>query len=269
MLNVSDISEFIYCPAKLYLKYAEDANIYNKEFIGGKIVHEAWKGLENIQRYNIWNVNKNMEIAEIQKIMLNKVPEYIEKLQNKYYPYFDSEKDSNKFFNELQEDFIIESSINTLKIKKLLETTKKQEIEIGEILFPQSLIDFPIQNEELNLKGRIDKIEIINGVYYPVLIKNTFPPSKGTWLSDALQIAVYSLLIEYELNKEVLVGFIYYTKIFERRQVVVNSDLLNKLYNALNCIKGMFEKEEIPEFKTSKNKCKKCVYIDICACSKN
>ena len=268
MLRVSEISEFIYCPAKLYLKYAEGIEVQKEELITGKIVHEARRGFEEIMKHNLWNVQKNMEIAEIQKLILKGVPEYLDELHDKYRDYFQAENEEiDKFFNELKEDLVIEASISVLKIKKLTESTKKQGRELSEILFPQSLLEFSLESEELNLSGRVDKIEIINGIYYPVEIKNSFPPATGTWLSDALQIAAYSLLIDYELNKEVLVGFVYYTKIYERRPVVINSILHNNLLKALDAINIMFEKEEIPEFTVFKNKCEKCEYLKFCECS--
>lgn len=265
MLNVSEILEFMYCPAKLYLKYAGDFDVQRSEVITGKAVHEARRGFEEIIKHNIWNIEKDMEIAEIQKIVLHGVPEFIEELQLKYLEYSEPpHEDLNKFFKELKEDLVIEASLNVLKIKKLMETTNKKGMEISEMLFPQSLLEFSLKSEELNLKGKVDKIEIINGIYYPVEIKSTFPPSKGTWLTDSLQIAAYAALIDYELNKEVLVGFVYYTKIFERRPVVINSILHNKLFVVLDSISTMFEKEEIPEFSLNKKKCEKCEYMEIC-----
>lgn len=265
MLRVSEISEFVYCPAKLYLKYSEDVEVQENEIITGNITHEARRGFEEILKHNIWNMNKDMEFADIQKTILQGIPEFVDELQLKYSKSYS--EDMSKFFNELKEDFIAEASINVLKIKKLMETTDKQGMEISEMLFPQSLLEFSLKSEELNLIGKIDKIEVINGIYYPVEIKTTFPPSKGTWLSDALQVAAYAILIDYELNKEVLVGFVYYTKIFERRPVVINSILHNKLFKVLDSINQMFEKQEIPEFKVFKNKCKKCEYVEVCECS--
>jgi len=263
MLKVSEISEFIYCPAKLYLKRTMDFEVQNSAITTGKVIHEVRRGFEEILKHNIWNIKRDMEIAEIQKIILNGIPEFIDDLQLKYMNN-SYQEDLNKFFKELKEDLIIEASLKVLKIKKLMETTKKHGMEISEMLFPQSLLEFSLESEELNLKGKVDKIEIINGIYYPIEVKTGFPPSKGTWLSDSLQIAAYAALIDYELNKEVLVGFVYYTRIFEKRPVVINSILHNKLFQVLDSINTMFEKEEIPEFKIFKNKCKKCEYMGIC-----
>ena len=84
MLNVSEILEFMYCPAKLYLKYARDFDVQRSEVITGKAVHEARRGFEEIIKHNIWNIEKDMEIAEIQKSVLQGVPEFVEELQLKY-----------------------------------------------------------------------------------------------------------------------------------------------------------------------------------------
>jgi len=263
MLKVSEISEFIYCPAKLYLKHNMDFEVQSSEIITGKVIHEVRRGFEEILKHNIWDIERDMEIAEIQKIILKGIPEFIDDMQLRHMNNSNQEN-LNKLFNELKEDLIIDASLNVLKIKKLMETTKKHGMEISEMLFPQSLLEFSLESKELNLKGRVDKIEIINGIYYPVEVKASLPPPKGTWLSDSLQIAAYAALIDYELNKEVLVGFVYYTKIFERRPVVINSILHNKLFQVLDSINIMFEKEEIPEFKLNKKKCEKCGYVEVC-----
>ncbi len=265
MISVSSISEFIYCPVKLYLKNFNGDHIQTQEMVAGKVVQEIRRGFEEITKRNIWNIKDNIEIEEIFDTLFFEVPQFIENISNNY-----SKRNEidplvlNELCDNLEEDFKLESQFMALKIKEVLKNTDKRGMEIVEMFFPQSLLEFPLKNEELNLSGKIDKIEIINGIYYPVETKTGIPPGNGVWLADALQIAAYAILIDYELNKEVLVGFINYTKIGERRPVVINSILHNKLFGVLNSINTMFEKQEMPEFKISKNKCEKCEYTDVC-----
>lgn len=265
MISVSSISEFMYCPAKLYLKHLHGDSIQTQEMIAWKIVQEIRRGFEEITKRNTWNIKDNIEIEEIFDILFNEVPQFIENVSNKYSKM--DEIDSlilNDLCNDLEEDFKLESQFMALKIKEVLKNTDKRGMEIVEMFFPQSLLEFPLKSEELNLTGKIGKIEIINGIYYPVETRTGIPPGGGVWLADALQIAAYALLIDYELNKEVLVGFVNYTKIGERRPVVINSILHNKLFGVLDSINTMFERQEMPEFKIFKNKCEKCEYVDIC-----
>lgn len=263
MISVSSISEFLYCPAKLYLKHFQEDRIHNQEMMAGKIVKEMRRGYEEIIKRNIWNIKDNIPIEEIYKVLLDEVPQFIENLSRKYSGMID-DSILNDLCIDLEEDFKLETRFLALKIKEVLNNTDKRGMEILEMFFPQSLLEFTLKNKELNLSGKIDKIEIINGIYYPIDIKGGIPPGNGVWLADALQIAAYGVLIDYELNKEVLVGFVNYTKIGERRPVVINSILHNKLFDVLNSMNRMFESQEVPEFKLFKNKCQKCEYMQVC-----
>lgn len=265
MISVSSISEFLYCPVKMYLKYTEGNSAQTQEMMAGKFTNEARRGYEDIIKRNIWNIKENIEIGDIFDILFDEVPQFIGNLSKKYYRMnkIDSEI-LDDLCSDLKENFELESQFMALKIKGVLNNTDKRGMEISEMFFPQSLLEFPLKNEELNLSGKVDKIEIINGIYYPVETKTGIPPDNGAWLADASKIAAYAVLIDYELNKEVLVGFVNYIRIGERRPVVINSILHNKLFGVLDSINTMFEKQEMPEFKTFKNKCEKCEYTEIC-----
>jgi len=265
MIKVSSILEFVYCPAKMYLNHIQEGEVQTPQMIHGKIIQEVRRGFEEITKRNMWNIKENMEIEDIFNILFDEVHQFIEKTSKKY-----SGKDGinhstfNDLCSDLEDDLKLESQFMALKIKRILNATKKRGNEIAEMFFPQALLEFPLQNEELNLSGKVDKIEIINGIYHPVEVKTGMPPAKGVWLADALQIAAYAVLMDYELNKEVLVGFVDYIKICERRPVVVNSILHQKLFGVLDDINMMFEKQEIPQFNLNKNKCEKCEYMEIC-----
>ena len=265
MIKVSSISEFIYCPAKMYLNQIQEDEVQTYEMMRGKIIHEVRRGYEEITKQNMWGIKENVKLEDIFSTIFDEVPQFIEKVSKKYSDKYEMDHSTLKeICKGLEEDLKLESQFLSLKIKKILNMTPKRSGEIAEMFFPQSLLEFSLKNESLNLTGKIDKIEVINGIYYPVEVKTGMPPSKGVWLADALQIAAYAVLMDYELNKEVLVGFVDYIRICERRPVVVNSILHNKLFGVLDDINTMFEKQKIPEFKLNKNKCEKCEYMDIC-----
>ncbi len=265
MIRVSSISEFVYCPVKLYLNHTQENEFQTSEMIYGKLLHEVRRGYEEITKQNTWRIKENIELEDIFSTIFEEVPQFIKKVSKKYSDKYGIEYSVlKKMSKDLEDDLKLESQFLSLKIKKILNTTSKRGGEIAELFFPQSLLEFSLKNEELNLRGKIDKIEIVNGIYYPVEVKTGLPPSKGVWLSDALQIAAYAVLLDYELNKEVLVGFVDYIMICERRPVVINSILHQKLFGVLDDIITMFEKQEIPEFKLNKNKCEKCEYMDVC-----
>lgn len=109
-----------------------------------------------------------------------------------------------------------------------------------------------------------DKIEIINGKYYPISIKSSNPPLKGTWDGDSIELVASAMLIEKEFDTEVFVGFIDYLKIVDRRPVVMDSNLRKGLFKILSEINDIKNEKIVPEVNTTGLKCKNCEYNDIC-----
>jgi len=255
MITVSNISEYIYCPLKLYLKHNHGEDIQTQDMMAGKLVHEIRRDFEELLKRNIWSVKEDMEVSKIFALLYKDVPEIIEK-KSQIYGHMES-MDLNGIKNlceAIKDDLKLDSYSLAAQIKKILIKTGKTGGEISEMLFPQSLVEYSIENQDFNLSGKVDRIEIIEGIYYPVEMKTGKPPVRGVWESDALQITAYALLIEQEFNRDVLVGFVDYLQINQRRPVVVNSNLREKLLDVLEQIYSMFYEGNIPKIKQNVKK---------------
>lgn len=265
IITVSNISEYIYCPLKLYLKHNHEKDVQKHDIIAGKFVHEIRRDFEELLKRNIWSVKEDMEFSKIFALLYEAVPEIIEKKSQRYEDMESIDlNDIENLCEDIKYDLKLDSYSLAAQIKKILIKTGKTGGEISEVLFPPSLVEFSIDNQELNLSGKVDRIEIIDGIYYPVEMKTGKPPASGVWESDALQITAYALLIEQEFNRDVLVGFVDYLQINQRRPVVVNSNLREKLLDVLEEVYSMFYEGNIPEIKQNVKKCKICEYADLC-----
>ncbi len=265
MINVSSISEYIYCPVKTYIKYTESHDIQTTAMITGKLVHEIRRGFEELIKRNLWSVDEKMEIRDIFESLFEDVPEFVE---NKTQKYHDAQLidigTKKRICRDLKSDLELDSWTVAIKTQKIIKKSRKKGEDIVDLLFPPLLIEFSIEDSELSLRGKLDRIEIIDGIYYPIEIKTGLPPMKGVWKSDAIQIAAYAILMEEEFNKEVPVGFVDYLGAGQRRPVMVNTSLREDLLNVLEDMQSMFEGGEIPELKQSPKKCVKCDYADFC-----
>ncbi|AEG19155.1 CRISPR-associated protein Cas4 [Methanobacterium paludis] len=265
MINVSSISEYIYCPVKSYIKHTERLDIQTTPMITGKLVHEVRRGFEELIKRNMWSVNEKMEIRDIFESLFEDVPEFVE---NKIQRYHDARlidlETKKKICRDLKGDVELDSWTVAIKTQKIIRKTRKTGADIVDLLFPPLLLEFSIEDSELNLRGQLDRIEIVDGVYYPVELKTGVPPVKGVWKSDAIQIAAYAILMEQEFNKEVPVGFVDYMGAGQRMPVLVNTSLRNDLVNVLEDMKSMFKNGEIPELMQNPKKCVKCDYADFC-----
>ncbi len=266
-IKVSSINEYLYCPLKLYLRnHLELEEIENKKKSENKNYNKILSQLNNdfrdILRRNLINVNKDMSAAQISETLFNDVPYLLKKSLENYE--FNRDNDKNLLFNELEKDLKVENTILALKIHRILIKTKKDARQIVEMIFPPSLQSYLMRDKSLEISGKIDKIEIINGKYYPISRKLKNPPIRGVWDSDALEIAAYGLLIEREFDTEVMVGFVDYERLGDRRPVVIDSDLREGLFIVIDAIREIINLGDLPEVNINPKKCETCSYMEIC-----
>ena len=99
---------------------------------------------------------------------------------------------------------------------------------------------------------------------YPISFKIQNPPLKGIWDSDAIELAANAILIEEEFDTEVFVGFVKYSKIDDKRPVIMDMNLRKGLFSVLNEVKEIIINKKIPKVKINEKKCRNCEYYAIC-----
>ena len=262
MITVSVFNEYIYCPMIVYIRYMENSDIQTNTILTNEITHEAITGFEELIKRNMWNLNGEIGVKDILTALYKNVPNFLNTIHQRYENDM-IDGDTKEVFNKLKEDLKFVSWMIAIKTQKILRSglTGAEAIDL---LFPPSLTEFTIENRELGLTGRLDKIEIIDGVYYPVELKTNLPPLKGVWESDALKITAYAILMESEFNKTVNVGFINYIRVGTRKPVIINSILRNKFLDKFKELTLMFYNDLIPEFVQNVKKCQACDYSGIC-----
>ena len=151
-----------------------------------------------------------------------------------------------------------------LKAKQTMELLGKNGFGIVDMFFPNCMYSYLLKDTKLEVMGLCDKIEIIDGKYYPILIKHTTPPLKGVWDQDAIDLAANAILIEEEFETEVFVGFVDYAKINERRPVVMDVNIRKALFDIINEVKEIEYNKKVPTVKINDRKCGNCQYKNIC-----
>jgi len=261
MITVSLIREYLYCPLMVYIEY-DNPETYTNSIISYKLSREAFRGFEEIVKRNIWTLKGRMQFKEILEEIFRDIPEYLESIYTKFEDEINNDDIIIKYQN-LKEDLKLNSWLIAIKIQKILNNgiTGSDAVDM---LFPPCLNEFIIIDKEDGLLGKIDKIEIIDGVYYPIKFKTTLPPLKGVWDSDALQLTAYAILMEYEFNKEVPVGFINYIKLGFKKPLLINTNLREKFLNVYNELSDILYNGYVPEVVKNPKKCRACNYSQIC-----
>ena len=260
MIPVSMIREYLYCPLKVYTKM-HSQNIKSCPTISN-ISHDAIIGFEELIKRNLWPLKGEMHVKQVLESLLKDIPEFLDII---YHQYQDVEVVNNGTgkFDILKEDLKFNSWLIAIKTQKMLKTGLTGA-EAVNLLFPPSLLEFRIEDSENGLSGQIDKIEIVDGVYYPIKIKTNLPPIKGVWQSDAIQITAYAYLMEHEFNKEISVGFVNYMRVGSKKPVLINTHLREKFSEVFNEIVSIVYDDKFPEVIQNVNKCRSCDYCEIC-----
>ncbi len=260
MIPVSMIREYLYCPLKVYLEM-HDENIKSYPPTTN-ISHDALIGFEELIKRNLWHLKGEMQVKEILEELLKDIPEFLDVI-NLQYQDVEVIDNRNNNFDILKDDLKFNSWLIAIKTQKMLKTGLNGA-EIVNLLFPPSLLEFKIEDKENGLLGQIDKIEIVDGVYYPIKIKTNLPPIKGVWQSDAIQITAYAYLMEHEFNKEISVGFVNYMRVGSRKPVLINTNLREKFSQIFNEIISIVYDDKFPKIVQNVNKCRSCDYCEIC-----
>lgn len=261
MMNISSIKTHMYCPMKLYLQNHVDFEAKNNY----QLVIEIKKlkiDIRDLIQKNMRKIKKEMKLCEIERALSENIDAYIKSTADAIIS-MELGLESSQI-NEIIDDTYFNIKITALKTKQAMTILDKNAYEIIDMFFPNAMYSFLLKDPQLELSGMCDKVEIIDGKYYPVIIKSTNPPIKGVWDQDAIELVACAILLEEEFETDVYVGFVDYEKIGDRRPVVMDVNLRKGLFDVMREVKEITDNKFLPNVKKNPKKCGKCEYEDIC-----
>lgn len=259
MITVSTIKLHMYCPMKLYIKTHVDTR-ENEDYQLAIEIKKIKIDIQDLIHKNMRKIKKDMELPEIEEKLSENIESYIESSINSI---MDLGLESSQI-NEIIDNAYFNIKITALKIKQAMTILDKNAYAITDMFFPNCMYSYLLKDPQLELIGMCDKIEIIDGKYYPVTLKSSNPPIRGVWDQDALELVAHAILLEDEFETEVYVGFVDYEKIGDRRPVVMDVNLRKALFEVIREVKEIIENKKLPKIRKSPKKCEKCEYNNIC-----
>ena len=261
MINISSIKLHMYCPMKLYIQTHVDKNEKNDYQLNIEI-KKLKIDIQDLIQKNMRKIKKDMSILEIERILSNNIDAYIESTADTIKSMDLSIEPSQ--INEIIDDTYFNIKINAIKLKQVMSILDKDAHAIKDMFFPNSMYSYLLKDSQLELIGICDKIEIIDGKYYPISIKSSNPPLKGVWDENAIELVAYAILIEEEFDTEVYVGFVNYEKIGDKRPVIMDVNLRKGLFEVIREVKEITENKKLPKIRKNVKKCENCEYNEIC-----
>jgi len=254
MINVTDITAYLYCPRKFYLEKIKGLKQPpTKPMIEGKIRHDV---LEVFSKNE-----KDFVINFIQK------PKNLEKEFSKFL----NELIHNTFFNNSQiiksfsisqselKNKILDSMQNDIKLRaEIIEKSMSQGL-LGEELWhglkPKYISEMPVESLSLRLRGRVDRVMLADEII-PFELKTR--EIKKVYETDEIQITAYAMLLEEKFQKPVHFGILESGN--KKHEIIITNENKNKVIELINEIKNLSS----PKFPGNFSKCQSCPWQEQC-----
>ena len=176
MINISSIKMHMYCPMKLYLKTHVDIS-QNNEYQLYNEIKNLKIDIQDLLQKNMRKLKKSMDLNEIETALSQNIAAYTE---NNIDTIKNLKLDiTQEQIGEITDETYFNIKILSLKAKKAMNILDKNGMEIVEMFFPNCMYSYLMKDKQLDLVGICDKIEIIDGKYYPISFKSSKPPLKG------------------------------------------------------------------------------------------
>jgi len=264
-IPVTFLTSYLYCKRKFFLEQVAGIVEPPKEvLVKGKIKHNVFDLVNKQERGIVLSIKNDNKSEIIQKyresysknlkniLLINKKP-----LQQLNIKLIDA-------YNELWSFFEEESASRAENVYKFLKTKRVFGKELWESLTPKIESEVYVESDNLQLKGKIDRIEKHNETIIPVELKTGNVPKEGVWESHMIQIAAYMLLLEDVLGKKTVVGKVKYIKNNILREVHMNPFLKEEIRRLVKEVQEFLAKQDIPDFAKNKKKCESCGLREDC-----
>ncbi|HNR44449.1 MAG TPA: CRISPR-associated protein Cas4 [Methanofastidiosum sp.] len=265
MIYVTDLTEYLFCPYKLYLKKIKGLPLpQTPEMLTGTIIHKIYEEVMLREKIIIdQRIDEKMGIDEIFKILYADSKRVIKNIMIKNKEKLkDAGVDYLELIKELQEELKEDELLKSIRIKKYIGLYGKDQ-NLYKNLFMMKDMEYSIFSNELGLSGKIDKLEEDSeGNLFPVELK-TGLFSNGIRKHEKLQVSAYALLLEKERGIKIPLGFLEYYQVKQRIPFLIKDEDKKEVLDILSKVKELLEGEKEPR-KDRKNFCKRCGYNEFC-----
>jgi len=259
LLNVTDLSSYLYCPRKFFLEKIKGLRQPpTKPMIEGKIRHEVLEEFSNKEQEFIESLNV-FEVKEIE----NKFNELLRGLAGDVFSRnfgliekFEISRSElhNKILEAMKQDI-------RLRAESISATIKKGFIgkPLWDHLEPKYISEMPLMSESLGLKGRADRVMISGEKIIPFELKTR--AVEKVWPSDEIQLTSYAMLLEEKYNKNIPMGILESGN--KKHEIIISEELKQKVNDLIKEINELMDSTN-PRYPDNFSKCQKCSWEEEC-----
>ena len=265
-ISVTYLSSYLFCKRKLFLENVRGikAEIPKIFTVMGTIKHTVIDLASRQEKGIIYSLSENniSEIDEkfrnsysdalktsikLNKGELNKLSKNLSEVFKELWPYFEGEA---KYRSSLVKDFAQKLQIYGEELYEKFEPKIQSEVFI--------------QSESLELKGKIDRIEVYHDKIIPIELKSGKPPAEGVWEAHLIQTAAYMMLLEEKYDPKIGLGKVHYLSTNDIREIKMNPFMKDEILKLKDKVKLLLNNDDLPDFVSNRKKCDSCAIKEQC-----
>lgn len=263
MIPVTALSDYLYCPRKIYLRHVlKFTPVIREPIVKGKIRHDVLDAVNKTEE----NLILSIKPADLDNLDIIYKQVYKELLTNSISKFDNDikEADLNKdvVFNDSLKKVLDEASYKAKALLRMIKETGLFGKDLIDAIPVKQKSELSLASKELRLKGIIDRVEIIDDLHIPVELKTGSMPRDGVWPGHRVQLASYILLLNEKFNSNH--GFVEYLDYNIRRKITMNPFLEDEVKSLINNVFAVLESDQMPELCDNPNKCKSCNFKNHC-----
>jgi len=256
IINITDITEYLYCPRKVYLKLVKGIKSPpTKRMINGMLRHKVFDIFNKNEKQLIESINEKIEEKEIRK-------EYDSLIEDIAKHVLNQNESMAKSFKIDEKDFVksIRETMNPeieLRIKSIVLVLEKgfYGVDLWRNLSPKYQTEVKLESADLGLRGRVDRVMFADSII-PFEIKTR----DKVYDSDKIQLAGYALLLEKEFSKQVNLGIVEF--LGKQEKIELTEELKNQVLDIAEKIRNLTD--ENAQFPSNFQKCANCELKENC-----
>jgi CRISPR-associated exonuclease Cas4 len=248
LLSVTDLTGYMFCPRKLYMrKILNIIEPQTKATVLGTLRHATHEQLSKLDESVIRQLNKDHSEDEATTLFSKSYLRALRDTVNAHRSHLaEVGLDAEDVFIDVW-PFIKEEAV--VHAKDVLAVSKATGL-LGDDLIrhlPKVISEHHVRSESLQLKGIIDRIEIVNGQYVPYELKTGSAPAEGVWPGHKVQVGCYMMMLEEIFNMPVREGYVKYLDCRADRRIVMNPFLEIEIKELIEKVQKLLQSPELPE----------------------
>ena len=263
ILNVTDLSSYLYCPCQFYLQKVKGLRQPpTQPMIEGSIRHQILETFGN----NEENLFQNLELIN-HTLTSEKIKQHYQEFLKKIVKniFQKNTRPIKAFQINIQELYKkIRKQMNkeiALRIPAIENTLRKGFTgkKLWENLTPKYLSEYPLVSKNLGLRGRADRLMIAENTIIPFELKTR--EVERIYPSDEVQLTAYAMLLEEKFNIKIPIAILESGD--TKHELTITPQHKQKVLNLIQEVNQLLETGK-PKFPSSFSKCQNCFFEKEC-----